>query len=285
MKNDIRYLKQKDIDREKWDKCVSNAENGLIYGMSWYLDAVCDHWDGLVLNDYQAVMPLPWKRKYGLKYVMQPNYCKVLGIFGDNADHKLVKGFVNSIPKRFIYTKLMINEAVTAKPVGLIQRIDLTKTIAFSKSTKKNINKAYKNGLSARMSRLESFLTLFHSVSAVYRTDKMRQNILNMLDDKNILDNSLFVEVLYNGIHSISVVWLIRYNGTIYSMLTASTDNARQLNAKYLERDFIVKHVCKNLRFFDFTGSTLTGVYNFNKGFANSSYSYYELKKWVFMKS
>ena len=40
----IRYMAGGEIDREKWDACVSSAPNGLIYGHSFYLDALAGDW-------------------------------------------------------------------------------------------------------------------------------------------------------------------------------------------------------------------------------------------------
>ena len=31
-------------------------------------------WDALVLDDYAAVMPLTWRRKYGTRYLYQPAF-------------------------------------------------------------------------------------------------------------------------------------------------------------------------------------------------------------------
>ena len=59
----IRYLAHNDINRDQWDNCIRQAENGLIYGYSWYLDTTAGNWDGLVSGDYEAVMPLPLKKK------------------------------------------------------------------------------------------------------------------------------------------------------------------------------------------------------------------------------
>ena len=42
----ITYLAHEEIDKLKWDTCVRNAYNGLIYGYSWYLDVAAEHWDG-----------------------------------------------------------------------------------------------------------------------------------------------------------------------------------------------------------------------------------------------
>ena len=59
----IKYLQHKEIDKAKWDACIEQAPNGLIYSYSWYLDAMSKHWDALVLKDYEAVMPLTWNKK------------------------------------------------------------------------------------------------------------------------------------------------------------------------------------------------------------------------------
>ena len=55
----IQYLKNKEIDFKKYDACIAAAINSRIYAYSWYLNIVADNWDALVLNDYEAVMPLP----------------------------------------------------------------------------------------------------------------------------------------------------------------------------------------------------------------------------------
>ena len=49
------------IDTTKWDDCISRSANGLIYASSRYLNAMADNWDGMIIDDYKAVMPLPWR--------------------------------------------------------------------------------------------------------------------------------------------------------------------------------------------------------------------------------
>src|SRR6266550_2768979 len=70
--NHIHYLQRQDIDLIKWNACITAAPNGLIYARSFYLDAMtAEQWDGLVMGDYEAVMPLPWRRKFGFYYLYQ----------------------------------------------------------------------------------------------------------------------------------------------------------------------------------------------------------------------
>src|SRR5579864_8810325 len=78
----IRYLKRPDIDTGRWDGCIHQAGNSLIYGYHYYLDHMAaGQWDALVLDDYEAVMPLPWRRKFGIRYLYQPAFTQQLGIF------------------------------------------------------------------------------------------------------------------------------------------------------------------------------------------------------------
>ena len=46
--SNFKYIKNKNINRLKWDNCVSNSKNYRIYGLSWYLDVVCKNWDAIV---------------------------------------------------------------------------------------------------------------------------------------------------------------------------------------------------------------------------------------------
>jgi hypothetical protein len=47
----------------------------LPYGLSWWLDAVTDDdWQGLVVDDYRVVLPLPIKRKFGLLPILTRAY-------------------------------------------------------------------------------------------------------------------------------------------------------------------------------------------------------------------
>lgn len=109
MEHGITYLRNAEIDKIKWDACITNAGNGLIYGYSYYLDHMAKHWDGLVLGDYQAVMPLTWNRKYGIAYLYQPFLCAQLGVFGNDITEALTQQFLWAIPSKFRYWDIYLN--------------------------------------------------------------------------------------------------------------------------------------------------------------------------------
>jgi hypothetical protein len=120
----IQYLPYAQIDKTKWDKCITEADNGLIYSYSFYLDHMTKHWDGLVANDYQTIMPLTWNEKYGIHYLYQPAFTASLGIFGRNLTEPIIEEFVEAIPKKFKLVEISLNHGnlISSPPPFLIWR-------------------------------------------------------------------------------------------------------------------------------------------------------------------
>ncbi len=151
----IQYLPNYLIDKPKWDACIDKADNGLIYAYSYYLDNMSMHWDALILDDYEIVMPLTWNKKYGIYYLYQPFLTAQLGVFGKNINAEILLTFINSIPEKFKYADIFLNsENVYAIPdFTIYQRnnfvLDLHKPYteifdAYRDNIKRNIQKAFK---------------------------------------------------------------------------------------------------------------------------------------------
>jgi len=110
--DDIRYLNRGEIDIHQWDRCVLNATNGLIYARSVYLDTMAKNWSALVLNDYEAVMPLTWNRKYGISYLYQPAFMAQLGVFFKTSpDKNIVENFIGLAKSHFRFCEIHLNFA------------------------------------------------------------------------------------------------------------------------------------------------------------------------------
>ena len=149
----IQYIENREIDKQQWDACITNSDNGLIYATSEYLDAMSHHWDALVLDDYKAVMPLTWKRKYGMRYLCQPFFAAALGVFGNNISAGLINDFLLEIPAKFKYWDIYLNHGnfFRLKDFTLYQRMNyvlpLDKNYAdlyagYRENIKRNIKKS-----------------------------------------------------------------------------------------------------------------------------------------------
>src|ERR1017187_5657674 len=153
----ISHLPQANIDKQKWDHCIDNAGNGLIYAYSFYLDAMSKNWDALILDDYEMVMPLTWNKKYTIHYLYQPFFCAQLGIFGNNISSEIVKCFLENIPAKFKYWDFYLNKnnlfSLPSFPMNERSNygLSLQNTYAvlsgnFAQSHLRNIKRALKQG-------------------------------------------------------------------------------------------------------------------------------------------
>lgn len=82
----LHYSRHLEINRSQWDALITQVPNGLIYGLSWYLDSVSPGWEAIVKEQegrYVAVMPLPVQTKFGFRYLKQPLFAQQLGMFYD----------------------------------------------------------------------------------------------------------------------------------------------------------------------------------------------------------
>lgn len=157
--NQIKYLQHKEIDKTKWDACIAHAPNGLIYGYSYYLDAMAKHWDALVFMDYEAVMPLTWNKKYSLYYLYQPAFTASLGVFGKDLNEELVTDFIKTIPPKYKLIEISLNAGNIvgdSKTFSLLRSnyiLHLNKPYEdlykiYRDNHKRNINKALQSGTS-----------------------------------------------------------------------------------------------------------------------------------------
>lgn len=110
---EIRHIKREEIDKLKWDSCVHFANNGNLFGYTWYLDNVAKEWDGLVEGDYQSVFPLIKKNEQSLHI---PNLIPKSGIYSIHIlSPKRIRNFLEKIPVEFRQRKIAFTELIQLK--------------------------------------------------------------------------------------------------------------------------------------------------------------------------
>jgi hypothetical protein len=80
----VKYLQHSQINKEKWDTCIEQSPQAVIYAHAFYLDIVSPFWEAIVEEEngnYLTVMPLTWRKKYGITFLHQPIFCQQLGLF------------------------------------------------------------------------------------------------------------------------------------------------------------------------------------------------------------
>ena len=123
-KSTIRLIPYEKIDYKKWDTCINNSSNGLLYAYSWFLDSTCDKWDALVEDDYEAVFPLPLVKKKGRYRISVSRYSLQLGLLATYpVTPEKLQRFIELIPGKYKKYELPLN-VQNPSPVGKFQLLD-----------------------------------------------------------------------------------------------------------------------------------------------------------------
>ena len=290
---EIKYISYAEIDKEKWDNCIQHASNGLIYAYSWYLDAMAENWDALVLNDYETIMPLTWNKKYGIHYLYQPYFCASLGIFSKSKITSVTTAtFLKSIPKRFRYIDIYLNHGNLFSVDGflLTERINYTLSLhhpyneiaeQYRTNLKRNIKKAEQGNLKVvKNISLDEIISL--AKETMQRVSAISDEQLNRF--KTVFakaKNHQLAETLgiYNSNDQLlaSAAFLFSHNRWYY-ILVGNHPNGKTLGAShYLIDRFIAAHVNTGA-ILDFEGSDIRNLAFFYSSFGATEERYPALR-------
>jgi hypothetical protein len=288
----IKYLQQKEIDKEKWDACISNATNGLIYAYSFYLDSMARHWDALVLDDYKAVMPLTWNKKYGFYYLYQPAFTASLGIFGNNINETLVKTFLDTFPEKFRLVEISLNHANNFRSVingyyprcnYILHLSDMYEEIlhGYRENQRRNILRAKELG--CRTNReisvdeiIQNNREQLRHIDGTKPEDYVRfKRLYGLLRDKN--KTKTYTVVDPNNKTLASAVFFFSHNRAYYILVGNHPDGKTTGASHALIDAFIKDHAAQDL-ILDFEGSDIPNLAFFYSGFGAKEEIYPAIK-------
>lgn len=278
----IQYLQQHQVDKRSWDACIEGAPNGIVYAYSWYLDAMSTAWDALVLGDYEAVMPLPYRQKWGIHYIYQPFLTAQLGLFGEQLDKDLLEQFLRAIPKKFRYWDFPLNSgnAFSLESYPLRPRTNFVLDLSapyeslaakYRDNTKRNIKRSHTFNLVVKTG------VPIDEVIRLNREQSARQSQVNG-EEEYTRFKSLFTTLQQQGkaktygVYSpageltASVAFVYSHNRAYY-LLVGNHPNSRALGASHRLIDaFIFDHAGSPL-LLDFEGSDIPSLAFFYSSF------------------
>jgi hypothetical protein len=285
----IYFVKRNEIDEEKYNNCIATSLQSRVYAYSWYLDVVADNWSVLVLDDYDAVMPLPFQKKYLISYISQPFFTQQLGVFSKRKITKsTIEEFLKKIPRKFLKIAVQFNSENNFSAENSIKKNNYIlsldkeyKTLykGFSKGRKHAIQQGLKEQLSIEEISFSELLKLsnqhysFKEVTAkeynklaklvAVLQSKHKVKIRGIKLDKKLIGGSVFASDSKRIIYLFSAVSKVGKEKQVASLL---------LN------DVIKEHSNSEL-ILDFEGSQIPGVATFFKSFGAKPETYFLLKK------
>ncbi|MDN3654155.1 GNAT family N-acetyltransferase [Ferruginibacter paludis] len=282
----VHYIPYQQIDQIKWDACIESAHNGLVYARSFYLDAMAKHWDALVLNDYEAVMPLTWNKKYGIAYLYQPPFTQQLGIFSTTkSDDTLQQLFIAGAKQRFRFAEFFVNFPAGNAQVNFVlplqQPYEITRQ-QYKNDLLKNLKHAAKFHLSYVSSHdIQEAIQLYQLHYAqrmphVHQHDYARFSVLcQSAKQRGLL---LIRKVINDDGATIAVVLLLKDKQRLYNLMSTVTKEGRQCEANHFLFDQLIKEFSGQDFVLDFEGSSIPGIAGFYQKFGAVNEPYFFLR-------
>jgi hypothetical protein len=271
----LQYLHRNQIDTAKWDQCIARAANGLLYAHSFYLDHMASAWDALVLGDYEAVMPLTWRKKFGIHYLYQPFVTYPLGVFAEGViDEALMLRFISNIPAKFKFIDIDLNTAnncLSHSFVSLRNNYVLPLTGSYEE-----IQQGYNRHARRKLKKArEAGLKVAEGV-AIEKIAELSYHFMNEKDKVPRIDYDRFIRLYKNiqpHVESCNTIVAIDaagdiissdihivHNKRIYSLLAGNRPQSNECGAFYFVLDRLIKKYAGTGYLFDFEGSDVPGI-------------------------
>ena len=287
----ITRVKRKKIDIEKYNSCIENSMQSNIYGFSWYLDIFCDHWDVLVLNDYEAVMPIPWRRKFFIKYVYPPFWLIQLGIYSVEVEDE--NEFLIELFGSFKYVETRTNENNSFSMFHPYQKYKELQflnlnigseaiQLKYKKDRKKDLQRAKKNDLTEKWNDEPEKLIELYKNNVGKRIRKIKDKdyeVLLKLIKVCIEKNKGEVLSIYDSKYKLVASGFFLKHSNRVTILASSTDfkNRRNGANTFLINSAIYKYQ-NSVEIFDFGGSSMKKIAQYFLSFGAETENFFSLK-------
>jgi hypothetical protein len=290
MKIPINIIPSNEIDAVKWDECVAANDAGLIYTQFNYLNTICTNWSAIIIGNYQAIMPIPWRKKMGIKYFYAPAFIQQLGFIG-NAEGISSKDLFKSIQSIAKFGDLIFNyknEWIISKHQYIpkinytIQLLQGYESISskYSKDLIQNLQKAAKfNYQYLQDTDISNAITLFqleygNRFKHITPIDfnNIEKLCLQLQQNKQCIVRTIKEPITQKVL---ATALLLKDNRRLYLLMNTTTNDGRKLSTNHLLIDRILHEFSGQNLLFDFEGSNLDGVKNFYENYHPENQPYF----------
>ncbi|MGV0922249.1 hypothetical protein [Empedobacter tilapiae] len=274
----IKRVSRKKLDVNKYTECLNKSVNYRIYAEYWYLDALVENnWDCYVLNDYEAIMPLPFVKKFRFKFIAQPIYCQQLGVFHqENFSKETFQLFENKLHRNLVRAysfneeNTEIFEPKGKKKINHILDLNQDYEKIFSNYSRNRRNEIKQTIKFDYKFKKTNQLDNFHKVNSSYEYI-VSNNLINYSKNKleKLLNEKIITvyEIFDNENNLLGCQLKMTSKNRIYNFAFARNKNSKSNFGSAFIIDYIIKTFSNSELIFDFEGSMVPSIAKFMQGF------------------
>lgn len=290
----FRIVENRDIDKVKWDLILSKYPRAFPYALSWYLDIVSPNWKALIVDDYDYVLALPWRKKWGFTYVYPPEFTQQIGVFGkEKASHSLIEEMISFASKEFSYLEFNLNKDnyLEFPKAGIRNKwrrnfvLNLSPSYhklfkAFHKNTQRNIKKAKSKGLEIKSADDPELIisTFVNNKGKQLKEKNISYPLLNELYKAGDKSHSFDLFHIYKEDNFLGGALILNFQKRKIFLFSALNEKGREYKAMFFLLNHIIESNAENDLVLDFEGSDISDLATFYHRFGAKEKLYLHLE-------
>ncbi|NDC76454.1 MAG: hypothetical protein EBZ67_01000 [Chitinophagia bacterium] len=244
---------------------------------------MADDWDGMVLDDYRAVLPLPRRRKYGIDYLCPMPFSGSLAVYGKDPLPCDTLDVLQQIPARFRLWDINLEvqgrdlpwPSTTRKNHVLpLYRPYAELSAGFRETLRQTLQQERENGFARTGISIDKLLKEALSAGSLAGTspsDLLR--LKRLYEDLSVREKAFTLGWVEDG-RTVAGALFFRSPGRIYYMAAWSGEEGRQCGAAARLLDTVIREYSGMDTVLDFEGSDIPGVAFFFEGFGAKPETY-----------
>lgn len=291
----MQFLKNQEIDKLRWDECIHQSSHQLIYANTFYLDNMAPGWSALTDENYEWVLPLTNKRKFGISYLYQPAFLQQLGVFSKPAIVVPFEDISAYLQAHIKFWEVNWNYTTPQNVFSIKAQVTKGNNFILDLSTNyEAITANYHNKFRKNIKRSKKFIHHYKSHTDYNKSIQLyrdyygkRMPHVKENDYKNFakicrycLDNNWMIcrEAVNEENEIMANALLLRYEKRLYNIMNTTTAAGRKNESNHFLLNAIIKEFSEQDLVFDFEGSDLPGVKSFYESFGAINQPYYKIK-------
>ena len=273
----IKRILYQNIDFSKYEICIENSVQKNFYAQKEILDHLCDSWELLILGDYESVMPIPIRKKYGVKVVIMPLFCQQLGVFSSQTHPSKEQEFLKFLTGNYQVAYYAFNHQNI-----FADSLKLRKNYFIEKIEYSLLRKGYFKGRKSTV-KVAQYLQ-FKEISLATESNFIQNNFkglekkgdlakffdyLNFLEVNNLL--RIFASYKENTITNAAII--ISQDDSFSLLGLINHEDFKKDNGASFLIDKILKDYIQE-KSFNFMGSSIRGIEVFFKSFGSQLQEY-----------
>ena len=248
-------------------------------------------WAGLVLDDYRAVLPLPFQSTAGVRWVVRPPFTQQCGPWGKFTDQDTER-LLTAIPIQYVLVDWPLNERVARCSNKWFSLVPRTNLVVDTGQSYDHLRQGYSRSVTRYLKKYAPGQQQMLTTEETIRTYRLEAGRRAGLRDKHYaIVHRLIDAAVSNGAgrtvgyfsaegQYLAGGFFPEHRGRMINLFAGSTEAGYRDRGMARLIDHLLAERAGAPGLFDFEGSDIISIQQFFRGFGATDRPYYRARRW-----